>query len=81
MIFLLDGGRAFYATLNLLVLPAAGMLVAGVVLWYRAHRQRLPQRVRAGKMLTMMGAILLVILLIISGFLQMLLSRQTGVAG
>lgn len=79
--YLLDGGRALYATLTLLLVPAAGMLVGGVVLWYRAHQQRLPRRVRAGKMLTMMGAILLAILLITSAFLQMLLSRQTGAEG
>jgi hypothetical protein len=54
------------------------MVVGGLVLWYRAHQQQLARRIRAGKMLTMMGAILLAILLITSSFLQMLLSRQAS---
>ena len=70
-----DSGHALAALLQLMLLPAMLMLVAGVVVWYKGHQARHESRIRIGKMLTMFGSILLVILLITSSFLQNLIDR------
>jgi hypothetical protein len=70
---LLDAGTALAAFLSLLMLPATLMLALGIFLWYRGRLQSNEDRIRLGKMLTMMGIIFLTILLITSGFLNQIL--------
>lgn len=70
---LLDAGTALAALLSLLMFPATSMLVLGIFLWYRGRLLANEDRLRLGKMLTMMGIIFLTILLITSGFLNQIL--------
>lgn len=70
-----DSGHALAALLQLMLLPAILMLVAGVLVWYKGYQAEQESRIRIGKMLTMFGSILLTILLITAAFLSTLLQR------
>jgi succinate dehydrogenase/fumarate reductase cytochrome b subunit len=70
MMYLLDAQTALDALLSLLMLPAAVMIGIGGFFWDRGATQQNEDRVRKGKMLIMFGAILLVILLVCSWFLN-----------
>lgn len=70
-----DKLHALLALLQLMLLPAMLMLLSGIIVWYKGHQAQVESRIRIGKMLTMFGSILLVIVLITSSFIQMLLHR------
>ena len=74
-LWILDAGTAFSALLSMLMFPAALMLGLGLLFWYRGHLQQDEERLRLGRLLTMLGAIFLGILLITSNFLLELLAR------
>lgn len=76
MAYLLDAGTAFYALLSMLMFPATAMLALGIFFWYRGRQLANDDRMRLGKMLTMMGVIFLAILLITSTFLMEILNRK-----
>lgn len=76
MLWLLDAGTAFSALLSFLMFPAVVLLSAGLLYWYRGYQFQNEDRLRLGRMLTMLGAIFLVILLITSSFLSGLLNHR-----
>lgn len=76
MLYLLDAGTAFGALLSMLMFPATVMLALGIYFWYNGRQMANDDRIRLGKMLTMMGVIFLVILLITSNFLMEILLRK-----
>jgi hypothetical protein len=69
MVFL-DGGRALYALLTLLSVPAVWLLGTGIYYWVTGAQTLQPDRLRLGKMFTLLGAIFLSIVLITTWFLQ-----------
>lgn len=73
--WILDAGTAFSALLSVLLFPAVVMLALGLLFWYRGYQQQDEERRRLGRLLTMLGAIFLVILLITGNFLLDLLAR------
>lgn len=74
--WLLDAGTAFSALLSMLMFPATVILALGIFFWYKGRQLANEDRIRLGKMLTMMGIIFLTILLITSTFLLEILSRK-----
>jgi uncharacterized membrane protein YidH (DUF202 family) len=78
MMYLLDARAALHAFVSLLMLPAAIMLVGGLLVWYRGSQKHKENNIRAGKMATLFGAIMLVIFLICLWFLSSRLGLESG---
>ena len=67
---LLNATGALLTLLDIMVLPAVIMIVAGGFFWRRGWQLNAEDKTRLGRMLFMFGAILLVIVLIITYFLK-----------
>ena len=67
---LINAGGALATLVDLMVLPGAIMSAIGGYMWYKGQRNGEENRSRIGRMLLMFGIILLVIVIILSGFLR-----------
>ena len=75
---LLNATGALLALLDIMVLPAVLMIVGGGILWRKGWLMNAEDKTHLGKMLFMFGCILLVIVLLMTYFLEQIAAQKQG---